>query len=199
MELFLIRHGQSEADLLKVHEGRADFPLTKEGVMQAQVMALWMAETYPPDRIYASTLKRAAQTAEILGKACGLTPLYDAELMERDNGLLAGLDFTVAKERYSQDDHLPIHRALHNAEPALDFRCRAERVLSKILEESNSIKRVAIVSHGRMINQLFHCLLQLPINCCTGFMTGDTGIHCFRIREDGITLLFSNRTEHMQK
>ena len=32
MELFLIRHGQSEADLIKVHEGRADFLLTEEGV-----------------------------------------------------------------------------------------------------------------------------------------------------------------------
>ena len=29
MELFIIRHGESEADLLGVHEGRADFPLTE--------------------------------------------------------------------------------------------------------------------------------------------------------------------------
>ena len=193
MELFLIRHGQSEADLLKVHEGRADFPLTGEGTRQAQSMARWMADTYPPDRIYASTLIRAVQTAEILGKTCGLTPVYDAELMERDNGLLAGLDFDVAKEIYPQVDHLPIHRALYNSEPALDFRCRAERVLSKILEESKNIKRVAVVSHGRMINQLFHCLFQLPINSSMAFMTGDTGIHCLRIREDGVTLLFANR------
>jgi len=130
MELFLIRHGQSEVDLLKVHEGRADFPLTQEGVKQAQAMALWMEETYPPDCIYYSILQHAAQTAEILGKVCGLAHVYDAELMERDNGLLAGLDFAVAKEMYPQVNHLPIHRELYNSEPALYFRCRAERVLS---------------------------------------------------------------------
>jgi 2,3-bisphosphoglycerate-dependent phosphoglycerate mutase len=28
MEILLIRHGESEADLLQVHEGRADFELT---------------------------------------------------------------------------------------------------------------------------------------------------------------------------
>ena len=31
MLLLLIRHGESEADLLDVHEGRADFELTERG------------------------------------------------------------------------------------------------------------------------------------------------------------------------
>ena len=199
MELFLIRHGQSEADLLQVHEGSADFSLTEEGIRQAQAMAEWVAKEVPLDRIYASTLKRAAQTAEMLGKACGLAPIYDAALRERGNGLLAGVDFDTAKELYPPAAQLPIHRALYNMEPALDFRCRAERVLSIILEASQGLQRIAVVSHGRMINQLFHCLFQLPIGSSTAFMTDDTGIHCFRIREDGVTLLFANRTDHVKK
>ena len=39
MELLIVKHGQSEADLLGVHEGRADFPLTKLGELQASAMA----------------------------------------------------------------------------------------------------------------------------------------------------------------
>lgn len=39
MELLVIRHGQSEADILKCHEGRADFPLTDLGVRQGKLMA----------------------------------------------------------------------------------------------------------------------------------------------------------------
>jgi 2,3-bisphosphoglycerate-dependent phosphoglycerate mutase len=39
LELLLIRHGQSEADLLDVHEGRADFPLTGLGRRQAGLLA----------------------------------------------------------------------------------------------------------------------------------------------------------------
>ncbi len=31
MKLLLIRHGESETDLLDVHEGRADFALTERG------------------------------------------------------------------------------------------------------------------------------------------------------------------------
>ena len=31
MQILLIRHGESEADILHVHEGRADFELTEKG------------------------------------------------------------------------------------------------------------------------------------------------------------------------
>ena len=31
MRLLIIRHGESQADLLNVHEGRADFELTDRG------------------------------------------------------------------------------------------------------------------------------------------------------------------------
>ena len=31
MQILLIRHGESEADILHVHEGRADFELTDKG------------------------------------------------------------------------------------------------------------------------------------------------------------------------
>ena len=44
MKLLLIRHGESEADLLDVHEGRADFPLTERGRRQARAMAAAVAK-----------------------------------------------------------------------------------------------------------------------------------------------------------
>jgi len=47
MELLIIRHGQSQADLEDRHEGRADFPLTQLGVKQAQLLAEWVQERFP--------------------------------------------------------------------------------------------------------------------------------------------------------
>ncbi len=67
----MIRHGESEADLLEVHEGRADFPLTEVGETQARKMAATVAKEYPPEIILASTLKRASGTAKILQEAIG--------------------------------------------------------------------------------------------------------------------------------
>jgi 2,3-bisphosphoglycerate-dependent phosphoglycerate mutase len=199
MDLFLIRHGQSEADLLNVHEGRADFSLTELGMSQARSMAEWMAGEFTLDRIYSSTLRRAMQTAVYLAEACGLEPIFDTELMERDNGLLAGVAYTEAERLYPQEAVMPVHRALYKMEPLLDFRCRAERVLSRILEESQELKAIAIVSHGGMINRLCHCLLRLPLESDAVFYTGDTGIHGWRLMDGRRALLFSNRTNHLQK
>jgi 2,3-bisphosphoglycerate-dependent phosphoglycerate mutase len=39
MDLLVTRHGQSEADILKVIEGGADFDLTELGRQQAETMA----------------------------------------------------------------------------------------------------------------------------------------------------------------
>ena len=46
MTLLIIRHGQSEADILEVMEGRADFNLTDLGVKQAQLMSRWVVQNY---------------------------------------------------------------------------------------------------------------------------------------------------------
>ena len=39
MEILVVRHGQSVADLEDRHEGRADFQLTELGCMQAKCAA----------------------------------------------------------------------------------------------------------------------------------------------------------------
>ena len=46
MILLLIRHGESEADILHVHEGRAGFPLTARGHRQALSMAKAVSARY---------------------------------------------------------------------------------------------------------------------------------------------------------
>jgi 2,3-bisphosphoglycerate-dependent phosphoglycerate mutase len=94
MQILLIRHGQSEADLLDVHEGRADFPLTSLGIEQAKKMAARVKEEFPPEMIWASTLKRASETASILANTLGCPIKYLPELQEHNNGDLAGQPLT---------------------------------------------------------------------------------------------------------
>ena len=100
MILLVIRHGESEADILDVHEGRADFELTQKGHRQAAAMAKYVARNYQVTRIYASTLKRAAQTAEHLSDETGIEIAFDPDLMEFNNGLLAGLSHEEADRLY---------------------------------------------------------------------------------------------------
>ena len=100
MDIFIIRHGQSQADLEDRHEGRADFELTELGQKQAKALGEWLKEHYKIEKIFSSTLKRAAETAQIISKGIGADIELDETLMEWDNGLLAGLYREEAAKRF---------------------------------------------------------------------------------------------------
>ena len=196
MKLLIIRHGESEADLLHVHEGRADFPLTERGHAQAEAMAEYVATRYSVDRLYASTLARAMQTARHLAQRAGLEIIPDADLMEFDNGLLAGLPFDEAREKYPPVGNLPADRAVYGMETRVAFRGRAEAALERIVAAAGPEETVAVVSHGGMINQLWHVLLNLPVGDNRWFSTDDTGIHEWEIHADGARIVHANLSDH---
>jgi 2,3-bisphosphoglycerate-dependent phosphoglycerate mutase len=198
LELLLIRHGQSEADLLSVHEGRADFPLTKLGELQAKSMAEYVSQHFPPQIILSSPLKRAKYTATILQEACGCDLIEEEDLMEFNNGVLAGLPREEAAVKYPlPKDGRPIHVPIQNGESELDFRYRAERVYHKIICDFSTYDRVAIVSHGGLISNLIKSFLHQPNNSHFAFPTGDTGIHLLQIKDHQNIIRFLNNQEHL--
>ena len=196
MKLLVIRHGESEADLLDVHEGRADFALTERGHRQAQAMAEYVAANYRIDRIYASTLTRAMQTARHLSDATGVPIRPEHDLMEFNNGLLAGLPHKEAAEKYPRVPDLPPDKSVYEQESLVEFRDRAEKMLTKILCEATDDETVAVVTHGGTINQLYHAFLKLPVKDGMFFSTADTGIHEWIVEQTERRVARSNYDAH---
>ncbi|MDC7295376.1 MULTISPECIES: histidine phosphatase family protein [unclassified Butyrivibrio] len=196
MKLLIIRHGESEADILKVHEGRADFELTPRGHKQAEAMAEYVASNYRVNKIYCSTLKRAAQSARHIAEKTGLPIIFDENLMEFNNGLLAGLSYEEANEKYPPVKDLPIDQAVYGQESKVEFRKRADEVLQRILSEASENDQIAVVSHGGMINQLYRSALKLPVVTDVYFACGDTCIHEWNVTDNGIRVVRTNMTEH---
>ncbi len=196
MKLLVIRHGESEADLLDVHEGRADFALTKRGHRQAEAMANFVADNYNISKIYASTLTRAKQTAQYLSDKMGIPIVFDENLMEFNNGLLAGLPRAVVREKYPEVPDLPIDKAVYGQESQVEFRQRAENALSRIINESENDETVAVVSHGGMINQLYRSFFNMPVDCIYFFNTADTGIHIWSLTDRERRVIKANYDEH---
>jgi len=113
MRLLIIRHGESEADLLGVHEGRADYKLTVQGLQQVRTMASYIAAHYSISKIYTSTLKRAVQTAQCLSAAVFCPIIEEPMLMEFNNGKIAGMDKKDASEKYPYIPDLPLHASVY--------------------------------------------------------------------------------------
>ena len=197
MEFLIIRHGQSEADLLEVHEGRADFPLTELGIGQATHMAEYVAKKYPPDVILSSPLKRASSTAQILQQKIGCDLKYEEDLMEFNNGVLAGLPRKEAAIKYPlPEGGRPIHIPIEGGESELEFRYRAERIAHKILHEYHEYERVAIVSHGGLISNFIKALLNQS-NIYLRVAILYTGDYKMKLRGDLRIVRFMNKQEHL--
>lgn len=200
MDLLVIRHGQSEADILNVIEGRADFNLTELGRRQADFMAEWVSSYMNIDKIFSSSLKRARQTSEILSAATNIPVEVMDDLMEWRNGLIAGLSLEEAKEKYPEPKVKYPHTAVYEQESSIEFRARAETALSKIINENPPASKIAIVSHGNMINKLFQSFLMLPTVSVIGIASGDTGIHHWKIKGDNPyarSVIFTNSLVHL--
>ena len=65
MKLLIIRHGESQADILKVHEGRADFELTERGHRQAEAMSKYVRKNYQVKKFTTVPLKEQRKRPDI--------------------------------------------------------------------------------------------------------------------------------------
>lgn len=84
-KLILIRHGETEWNVLGKYQGQADPPLNETGRRQAFDLAEKL-NTANLNSIVSSTLKRAVQTAEILATHLNLPLMFDERLVEIHQG-----------------------------------------------------------------------------------------------------------------
>ena len=101
--LVLVRHGQSESNLLEFFTGQSDIALVETGLRQAEESAKYIKNNYKADVLYASDLQRAYITGEIIGKAIGLDVIADSRLREIYAGEWEMKPFTYLKEHYSEE------------------------------------------------------------------------------------------------
>lgn len=99
--LYLIRHGQSEANLRDCFLGHGDLPLTELGHQQAELTAQYL-DTIHADAIYASDLRRAYDTACHTAQRRGMTVTADRRLREVDAGEWDFRSFTELAAAYPE-------------------------------------------------------------------------------------------------
>lgn len=86
----LVRHAQSTWNAAGRWQGHADTPLSARGREQASAAAVRLARRCF-DRLVCSDLRRARDTASVIGAALGLAPEVRGDLRELDVGKWTGL------------------------------------------------------------------------------------------------------------
>jgi len=97
MICYLVRHGKDDDT---VRGGWSQYPLTEEGIQQAEALAAQIANHTNIRIIYSSDLPRAMQSAQIIGEKTHLTVTPLPQFRETNNGKLAGMKHELAQEQY---------------------------------------------------------------------------------------------------
>jgi len=162
--LVLLRHAQTVHSVDLRFSGTSDPALTELGQQQATRAARRIAAAGGIDAIITSPRLRTRATADLVGRALGLTPMVDEAWRECDFGVFEGLTYAEVSERY------PAELAAWLADPAVpppggeSFVEVTERVAAaqENLAKSAAGQRVLVVSHVTPIKVLGRLAVGAP-------------------------------------
>ena len=153
----VVRHGESEWNVLGKWQGRADTNLTEAGRVQAlRAAEQLVTANVDIERVVASSLIRARETAEIIAEHLGLPRIdVDDRLVETDVGPWEGLcehEIEAGWPNYLRDRRTP-----PNFESPDDVFTRATSAIRDILDESrraNRTPQTLVVSHSGVLRTI---------------------------------------------
>lgn len=162
--IFLARHGESDWNVANRFQGHTDRPLTERGREQANVLADLVAEE-KVEAIYTSPLRRARETAEIVGARAGLDAVSLPELQEVDTGSWSGLSRAEVRKRFPEG----FARWLAGGsgwEDGESYEQMAQRVVRALrsIAARHPEGRVLVVSHGGPIRAIHAAADGVPID-----------------------------------
>lgn len=195
--LYLIRHGETDGGDTKRYHGSIDIPLSDRGRQQVAEKAVALTQhlsrgitarylSYLRDvhgategsedpgkdarelsAVYCSDLSRAAESAEIICAAHGLSPVRVAALRERSFGVWEGMSFAEIRERYPEAFGAwasnPLAYSPVGGETTREVKDRVIAAVDAILRD-NAGRPVAIVAHGG-VNRIILChVLGMPLD-----------------------------------
>ncbi len=163
--VYLVRHGQSEWNVLRLTQGQSRHPaLTALGREQAAVAAEAVAadlsrQGFRAARLLTSDLARAADTARILGERLGLVPEPDARLREQHLGALEGLTYEESWAHAELHDWSDPELPVAGGESAGQVRRR----VAELLDGLDAGTATVLVSHGDAIRTAIAHLRGQPV------------------------------------
>lgn len=154
MKLFLIRHGQSVANLNQTYTGQSDVPLTETGRKEAEAIRP-VLERFTFDRVYSSDLSRAADTQRLA--LPGVEGIRTPLLREFDLGSLVGQSIAEVRKQWGAQLSKTRDYSPFGGESTQDV-CRRLREFLTMLEE-DPCDCVAAFAHGGVLG----CMMQLVL------------------------------------
>jgi probable phosphoglycerate mutase len=199
MEIFAIRHGETEWNLEGREMGHLDSPLTQRGLTQVDALAQRMA-SLSLDLVYSSDLERALRSAEIIANACGLPLESEPRLRERCMGIFEGLTLDEIRLKFPGErtafENDRFNYLIPNGESGLQRTERSIRVFSEIAKR-HPFSRVAVVTHAGLLGGFCKHVLGVDPSLHGGYVADHASMSVFEYRIGGWKLQTWNDVSHL--
>ncbi|MEK3981939.1 histidine phosphatase family protein [Paenibacillus sp. FSL K6-3166] len=203
MAIYFMRHGIDDEGF---RGGWSQRGLVVEGYRQAERLGCYLKENqsnFNITRILSSDLQRALDTANEIARALSLPVESSSNWRETNNGVIAGMPHEIANERYPglYFSALRMDERFPGGESPQEFFTRISSSLSNLcieLESTDPNENVIVVTHGGVINVIYHILKGLTwTNKNAHFPTSYTSIHKIEYQVDKWLVTAENLTEHI--
>ncbi|HEU4400296.1 MAG TPA: histidine phosphatase family protein [Actinomycetota bacterium] len=168
MELYLVRHGETEWSRARRHTGRTDVPLSPAGEAEARALGAHL-DGLEVDRVLASPLARATSTARLAGFGGRLETTR--ALLEFDYGDYEGL--TTAQIHAGRPGWDLFRDGCPGGETAAAVAERARRL---VVELAAGDGRVMLFGHGHQLRILTACYLGLAPDAARHLFLGTASV-----------------------
>jgi broad specificity phosphatase PhoE len=161
MNIFFIRHGESESDVKQKYDGDYDDHLTKLGIEQAEeVSKSDLLQNI--EKIYSSPKIRAKETAKVLQDQLKGIPMEIIEGMAEQDiyGAFLDLGKDQPEEEYRKLGEVLVNKdvAYNGAETYWDFRHRVIESFENLIQQP--YKTIAVITHGGPIRCIFREMIK---------------------------------------
>jgi len=149
VELWIVRHGETEWSATGKHTSRTDIPLTPRGFERAEKLRDYL-KGIKFDAVFVSPMQRARETCEIAG--FGKQAVVDEDLKEWDYGIYEGK--TTAEIRAEVPAWSVWKDEIVGGETAEHVGERADGVIARALAAAPDEGRVAMFAHAHILRIL---------------------------------------------
>lgn len=153
MEIYVVRHGQTDYNIKEVFQGHIDILLNETGKKQAQEIALQFKDV-DIDMILVSPLQRTVQTAKYISQVTKIPITIEERIIERSFGNMEGHH---NREDWNIKMMLDYNKNynIENIEPIQSLFKRIYDFLDEITEKYKD-KKIVLVTHGA-VSQPIEC------------------------------------------
>lgn len=182
MKIFLIRHGETSANVEKKFAGFLDVPLNERGKEQAKVVSDKL-KNEKIDAIYSSDLSRAFETAKSIASVHPVEIQSVPDLRELNFGLWEGKSYLDLQGEHSEDLKKWIEDyesfVIPEGESVLMLYQRVSEFFDKMKEKhgENSNQTVLLVAHGGVIQALLSHISYQNISGYWKFSIDNCGVN----------------------